>query len=78
MLADFAPLGVAWCCFRLTLRLISICPTRGTKLSGKDAVSRPNFLINLAIVYALTNESELTFETVGALNEVSNGIYYNN
>jgi tetratricopeptide (TPR) repeat protein len=43
---------------------------------SKDAVEGPDIVVNLAIVYAWTNELDLAFETLGPLTKTPNGIYY--
>jgi serine/threonine protein kinase/Tfp pilus assembly protein PilF len=41
-----------------------------------DAVSGPGILINLAVVYAWTNELNLAFQTLGSLTKMPAGIFY--
>jgi serine/threonine protein kinase len=43
---------------------------------SKDAVDGPNVAINLALVYAWTNEPDLAFEALSPLTKTPNGIYY--
>jgi tetratricopeptide (TPR) repeat protein len=43
---------------------------------SKDAVDGPYPELNLAAVYAWTNESDLAFETLTSLSKVPNGLYY--
>jgi serine/threonine protein kinase/predicted Zn-dependent protease len=43
---------------------------------SKDAVEGPDIAVNLATVYAWTNELDLAFETLGSLTKTPNGIYY--
>ncbi len=43
---------------------------------SKDAVDGPSIEINLAIVYAWTNELGLAFEELSSLTKVPNGIFY--
>jgi hypothetical protein len=43
---------------------------------SKDAVEGPDIAVNLATVYAWTNELDLAFETLGPLTKTPNGIYY--
>jgi tetratricopeptide (TPR) repeat protein len=43
---------------------------------SKDAVDGPYPELNLAAVYAWTNELDLAFETLSSLTEVPNGLYY--
>ena len=43
---------------------------------SKDAVDGPGLLINLAVVYAWTNELDLAFVTLGPLTKMPFGIYY--
>jgi hypothetical protein len=43
---------------------------------SKDALDGPLMWINLAVVYAWTNESDLAFETQGRLTTTPCGIYY--
>jgi TolB-like protein len=43
---------------------------------SKDAVEGPYVAVNLAIVYAWTNELDLAFETLASLTKTPNGIYY--
>jgi serine/threonine protein kinase/Flp pilus assembly protein TadD len=51
-------------------RAIEMLPT------SKDAVDGPGLVINLAVVYAWTNELGLAFETLGPLTKTPSGIYY--
>ena len=43
---------------------------------SKDALDGPGILQNLAVVYAWTNELDLTFEKLSSLTKVPNGIFY--
>lgn len=43
---------------------------------SKDAVSGPGVLINLAVVYAWTDEVNLAFQTLGSLTKMPAGISY--
>jgi tetratricopeptide (TPR) repeat protein len=43
---------------------------------SKDAVLGPQLMMNLAVVYAWTNESDLAFQVLDPLANVPNGIYY--
>jgi serine/threonine protein kinase/Tfp pilus assembly protein PilF len=43
---------------------------------SKDAVSGPTVLINLAVVYAWTNEVDLAFQTLASLTKVPAGISF--
>jgi serine/threonine protein kinase len=43
---------------------------------SQDAVDGPLVLLNLAAVYAWTNELDLAFATLGPLTKTPNGIYY--
>ncbi|MBV8098284.1 MAG: TIR domain-containing protein [Verrucomicrobia bacterium] len=43
---------------------------------SKDAVDGPYPELNLAVVYAWTNELDLAFETLTSLSKVPNGLYY--
>jgi TolB-like protein/predicted Zn-dependent protease len=43
---------------------------------SKDALIGPQIQVNLAVVYAWTNESDLAFETLGSAAKVPNGIFY--
>ena len=43
---------------------------------AKDAVAGPTIEINLAVVYAWTNELGLAFEELSSLTKVPNGIFY--
>jgi TolB-like protein/Tfp pilus assembly protein PilF len=43
---------------------------------SKDAIDGPNVQINLAVVYAWTNELDIAFETLDSLARIPNGIYY--
>ena len=43
---------------------------------SKDALNGPGIVINLAVVYAWTNELDLAFETLAPLAKIPNGIYY--
>ncbi|MBV8100151.1 MAG: protein kinase [Verrucomicrobia bacterium] len=43
---------------------------------AKDAVDGPGMLVQLAVVYAWTNEFDLAFETLGSLTKVPNGPFY--
>jgi TolB-like protein/Tfp pilus assembly protein PilF len=51
-------------------RAVEMLPT------SKDAVDGPCLLINLAVVYAWTNELDLAFETLGPLTKTPGGVYY--
>ena len=43
---------------------------------SKDAMDGPGIVMNLAVVYAWTNELDLAFETLGPLITTPNGIFY--
>jgi hypothetical protein len=43
---------------------------------SKDPVDGPYPELNLAAVYALTNELDLAFEMLSSLTKVPNGLYY--
>ncbi len=43
---------------------------------SKDAVDGPCLMINLAVVYAWTNELDLAFETLAPLTKTPGGLYY--
>jgi hypothetical protein len=43
---------------------------------SKDAVDGPGVAVNLAVVYAWTNELDLAFETLGSLPKTPNGLLY--
>jgi tetratricopeptide (TPR) repeat protein len=43
---------------------------------SKDAMDGPDIVMNLAVVYAWTNERDLAFETLGPLTKTPKGIYY--
>jgi hypothetical protein len=43
---------------------------------SKDALGGPQIQLNLAVVYAWTNELDLAFETLSPLTKIPNGIYY--
>ena len=43
---------------------------------SKDALDGPGILINLAVVYAWSNELDLAFEILSPLTKTPNGIYY--
>ena len=43
---------------------------------SRDAVDGPGIAVNLAVVYAWTNELDLAFETLGSLTKTPNGILY--
>jgi hypothetical protein len=45
---------------------------------SKDAVSGPAMLINLAVVYAWTNELNRAFETLSSLTKMPDGVFYGN
>jgi TolB-like protein/Flp pilus assembly protein TadD len=49
---------------------IEMCPT------STDALAGPGIVMNLALVYAWTNELDLAFETLGPLTTTPNGVYY--
>jgi hypothetical protein len=51
-------------------RAIEISPT------STDAVDGPCLVVNLAVVYAWTNEIDLAFETLGPLPKTPSGIFY--
>jgi serine/threonine protein kinase/Tfp pilus assembly protein PilF len=51
-------------------RAVEMLPT------SKDAVEGPRIAMNLAVVYAWSNEPDLAFETMGSLTKTPNGIYY--
>ena len=42
---------------------------------SKDAIDGPSMLINLALVYAWTNELDLAFETLNPLTKMPVGLY---
>ena len=43
---------------------------------SQDAVDGPDMLINLAVVYAWTNQLDLAFTTLGPLSRMPFGIHY--
>jgi hypothetical protein len=43
---------------------------------SKDALDGPGVALNLAVVYAWTNEPDLAFETLDPLTKIPNGLYY--
>jgi hypothetical protein len=43
---------------------------------SKDAVFGPRMQLNLAVVYAWTNELDLAFETLSPLPKIPNGLFY--
>jgi TolB-like protein len=43
---------------------------------SKDAVFGPRVLLDLAVVYAWTNELDLAFETLSPLSKIPNGLFY--
>jgi serine/threonine protein kinase len=43
---------------------------------SRDAVDGPDMIVNLAVVYAWTNELDLAFETLSPLTKVPYGIFY--
>ena len=43
---------------------------------SKDALTGPGILLNLAVVYAWTNQVDLAFETLAPMAKIPNGIYY--
>jgi serine/threonine protein kinase/Tfp pilus assembly protein PilF len=45
---------------------------------SKDAVDGPGMIMNLAIVYAWTNELDLAFETLSPMTKAPYGIFYGN
>jgi hypothetical protein len=51
-------------------RAVEMCPI------SKEATVGPGLVINLAVVYAWTNELDLAFETLGPLTKTPWGIYY--
>jgi hypothetical protein len=51
-------------------RAVEMLPT------SKDAVSGPGMILNLAAIYAWTNEVNLAFEVLSPLIKMPNGIYY--
>jgi hypothetical protein len=51
-------------------RAVEMLPT------SKDAVDSPCLMIDLAVVYAWTNELDLAFETLGPLIKKPGGVYY--
>jgi hypothetical protein len=51
-------------------RAVEMLPT------SKDAVDGPCLLINLAVVYAWTDQLDLAFETLAPLTKTPGGIYY--
>jgi len=61
--------------FTLSFRVRKI---RGASLLpiSKDAVDGRSIEINLAVVYAWTNELGLAFEKLSSLTKVPNGIFY--
>ena len=42
----------------------------------KDAMDGPQIAMNLAVVYAWTDEFDLAFETLAPLTKTPNGLYY--
>jgi serine/threonine protein kinase len=52
---------------RRAARMLPIC---------KDALIGPGIVMNLAVVYAWTNELDLAFETLAPLVNLPNGLYY--
>jgi hypothetical protein len=42
----------------------------------KDAVDGPRIVVNLAVVYAWTDEPDLAFETLDSLKRLPGGIFY--
>jgi hypothetical protein len=46
------------------------------RAASKDALAAPGTRVNLALVYAWTNELDLAFETWGPLATIPNSIYY--
>ena len=42
----------------------------------KDAIDGPGMRVQLAVVYAWTNELDLAFETLGSLSKIPNGPFY--
>jgi hypothetical protein len=46
------------------------------RAASKDALAGPGIRVNLALVYAWTNELDLAFETLGPLTTIPNSIYY--
>jgi hypothetical protein len=45
---------------------------------SKDAIDGPDIVVNLAVVYAWTNELDLAFETLAPLTKTPAAIYYGN
>jgi hypothetical protein len=43
---------------------------------AKDAIHGTGMLVQLAVVYAWTNELDLAFETLGSLTKIPNGPFY--
>jgi hypothetical protein len=43
---------------------------------SKDALTGPGIVMDLAVVYAWSNELDLAFETLAPLVKIPNGIYY--
>jgi hypothetical protein len=43
---------------------------------SKDAMDGPGITMDLAVVYAWTNDLDLAFETLGPLKKIPNGINY--
>jgi hypothetical protein len=43
---------------------------------SEDAVDGPPLLINLAVVYAWTNELDLAFQTLEPLVKIPSGVFY--
>jgi hypothetical protein len=43
---------------------------------SKDAVDGPEIVMNLAVVYAWSNEADLAFEKLGPLTKTPFGIFY--
>jgi hypothetical protein len=39
-------------------------------------VAGPNLVVNLAVVYAWTNEADLAFETLTPLIKIPSGVFY--
>jgi hypothetical protein len=51
-------------------RAVEMLPTSG------DAMEGPCLELNLAVVYAWTNKSDLAFDKLSSLTKVTNGILY--
>ncbi|MGA8479354.1 MAG: hypothetical protein WB696_15480 [Chthoniobacterales bacterium] len=76
------PAGSSGCSYKITSWAATITLAAEAKRAvemlpiSKDAVDGPGMVVQLAAVYAWTNELDLAFEALGPLTKTPNGIYH--